>query len=33
VESLKLESWVSIAIALIALVVAKRSRGRRVIRR
>jgi hypothetical protein len=33
VESLKPESWVSIAIALIALAVAKRSRGRRVSRR
>lgn len=33
VESLKPESWVSIAIALIALAAAKRSRGRRVSRR
>jgi hypothetical protein len=33
VDSLKPESWVSIAIALIALAVAKRSRGRRVSRR
>jgi len=33
VESLKPESWVSIAIALVALAVAKKSRGRRVSRR
>jgi hypothetical protein len=33
VESLKPESWVSLAIALVALAVAKQSRGRRVSRR
>jgi hypothetical protein len=32
-ESLKPESWVSVGIALVALAIAKRSRGRRAIRR